>query len=82
MFFPPNVVNYSPIPFQIDYINNYQMIWEEGYLSEQAWEIWISSIWKGDNRLLPVNSRLIALSNHLSKTFEGILKEAILSTWI
>ena len=56
----------------------YQRMWEEEYSPQQTREAWISPIWKGDNKLLPANYRPIALSNHLSKIFEGILREAII----
>lgn len=53
-------------------------MWSESYSPQQTREAWISPVWKGDNKMLPVNYRPITMTNGLSKIFEGIVREAII----
>ena len=57
----------------------YSQMWRESYSPQQTREAWIAPCWKGDNKMLPVNYRPIALTNGLSKIFEGIIREAIIN---
>ena len=59
-------------------VDIYTQMWEESYSPQQSREAWIAPVWKGENKLLPVNYRPIALTNQISKIFEGILREAII----
>ena len=56
----------------------YTQMWNESYSPQQTREAWISPVWKGDNKMLPANYRPIALTNGLSKIYEGIVREAII----
>ena len=47
-------------------------MWTEGYSPQKKSEAWIVPDRKGDNKMLAVNYRPIALTNRLSQIFEGI----------
>ena len=54
-------------------------MWNEGYSPNQMRQAWITPGWKGDSKLLAINYRPVALTNHLSKIFESIVREKILN---
>ena len=56
----------------------YNQMIQEGYSPNQMRQAWINPSWKGTDKLLPSSYRPIALTNHFSKIFEGVIREKIL----
>ena len=59
-------------------VDIYSDMWTQGYSPNQMRQAWISPTWKGTDKLLASSYRPIALTNHLSKIFEGVIREQIL----
>ena len=59
-------------------VDIYSDMWTQGYSPNQMRQAWISPTWKDTDKLLTSSYRPIALTNHLSKIFEGVIREQIL----
>ena len=60
-------------------IDIFSQMYDEGYSPYKSRLAWISPTWKGKSKLDPANYRPIALTNNLSKIFEGVIREHILN---